>query len=148
MSGNRCFIYSKNIIFSKWKFILFNSFLAYSFLSQGLGLFCFSHGGCAFLEISLHQYWVLCLYSPVLSTVPASLCPHPSALAGRAAWCWQVLIGCRRGCFQQGVSLSLYLLSGKYCRVLRDEGPAQGKKLNSLQGRISFSGEKWSFSTC
>lgn len=32
MSGNRCFIYSKNIICSEWKFILFNSFLAGSLL--------------------------------------------------------------------------------------------------------------------
>lgn len=52
MSGNRCFIYSKNIICSEWKFILFNSFLAGSLLFKArswlillcAGWFCFPWG--------------------------------------------------------------------------------------------------------
>lgn len=122
MSGNRCFIYSKNNICSKWKFMLFNSFLTYSLvLSRAFCSalrFCFLWDSTASITSTtpfLHRYsqWAQ-LYMSL----------HPWCPAGRAAWCWQLLISCRNpGLLSRGECklISSFPIS-KILRVLGDEG--------------------------
>lgn len=95
MSDNRSFTYSKNIICSKWKFILFNFFLTYLFFKLRCWLillllwwFCFLWNFVASVQTAI-LFLHCCLRSQLHVTL------HPQCPARRAEQCWQLLTNCR-----------------------------------------------------